>query len=232
MLNATLILKVKQRVNKLDSLDFDNLETWQIVEAVNKAQVEWVRRQLTPLNPQRQGDEQSRRRVDDLQVLLSTVPAPFIDREEFYETSLPVDYLAYKRIDMRAISECCSKPQPFKVWLAEEVNVTDLLRDPERKPSWDWTETFSTLAGNKAKVWKGDFTASSISLTYYRLPAKMQVSGSSNPYTLATSTVEVPLEFKEDIVELIISEACAILAGDIESQIQMQRTTLAADRSN
>jgi hypothetical protein len=232
MLNGTVILKVKERLNKLDSLDMDNMETWQIVEAVNKSQVEWVRRQLTPLNPQRQGDEQSRRRVDDLQVLLETVPLPFIDRESFYGSDLPADYLAYKRIDMKAISECCPKPQPFKVWLAEEVNVTDLLRDPERKPSWDWTETFSTLAGNTAKVWKGDFTATSIDMTYYRMPRKMQVVGSDNPYTLLPTTAESILEFKEDIVELIISEACAILAGDIESQIQMQRNVQAADRSN
>jgi hypothetical protein len=232
MLNGTVILKVKERVNKLDSRDYDNIEVWQIVEAVNKAQVEWARRQLTSLNPQRQGDEQSRRRVDDLQVLLVTVPSPFIDREIFYESPLPADYLAFKRIDMSATSQCCSKPQPFKVWLAEELNVTELLRDPERKPSWDWTETFATLAGNNAKVFKDDFTATSIDLTYYRMPRKMQVVGTSDPYSLAISTVEAVLEFKEDIVELIISEACAIIAGDIESTLQVQRNTQDAERSN
>ena len=232
MLNGTVILKVKERLNKLDSRDMDNIEDWQIIEAVNKGQIEWVRRQLAPLNPQRQGDEQSRRRVDDLQVLLETVSLPFIDRETFYESALPADYLAFKRVDMAAISECCAKPQPFKVWLAEEVNVTQLLRDSERKPSWDWTETFVTLAGNKTKVFKDDFTATSIDLTYYRVPRKMQVVGSADPYTLAISTVESILEFKEDIMELIISEACAIIAGDIENMPQSQRNEKDADRGN
>ena len=41
MLNSTIVIKVKQRINKLDSQDYDNLECWQIVEAFNKAQVEW-----------------------------------------------------------------------------------------------------------------------------------------------------------------------------------------------
>jgi len=232
MLNGTVILKVKERLNKLDSLDYDNIEDWQIVEAVNKGQLGWVRRQLTSLNPQRQGDEQSRRRVDDLQVLLDTIPTTFIDRDLYYESPFPDDYLAFKRIDMKAVSECCAKPQPFKVWLAEELNATDLMRDPERKPSWDWTETFATLAANKTKVWKEGFTATSISLTYYRMPRKMEVAGSSNPYTLVNSTVDVELEFKEDIVELIISEACAIIAGDIENMPQAQRNTQDADRSN
>ena len=232
MLNGTVILKIKERLNKLDSKDFDNIEDWQMVEAVNKGQIGWVRRQLTPLNPQKQGDEQSRRRVDDLQILIKTTPATFIDRDEFYESPLPSDYLAYKRIDMKAVTECCKKPQPFKVWLAEELNVRDLMRDPERKPSWDWTETFATLAGNNTKVWKEGFSADSIDLTYYRMPRKMEVAGSSNPYTLVDSTMDVELEFKEDIIELIISEACAIIAGDIENMPQVQRNTQDADRSN
>ncbi len=46
MTNAALQLKIKQRLNKLASNDYDNIECWQIVEAFNKAQVEWVRRQL------------------------------------------------------------------------------------------------------------------------------------------------------------------------------------------
>ena len=41
MLNQTLIIKLKQRLNKLSSNDFDNIENWQILEAFNKAQIEW-----------------------------------------------------------------------------------------------------------------------------------------------------------------------------------------------
>jgi len=46
MLNSTITIKIKQRINKLDSNDYDNIECWQIVESFNKAQVEWTRRQL------------------------------------------------------------------------------------------------------------------------------------------------------------------------------------------
>ena len=37
MNNATIQLKVQQRLNKLASQDYDNIECWQIVEAFNKA---------------------------------------------------------------------------------------------------------------------------------------------------------------------------------------------------
>ena len=72
MLNSTIVIKLKQRLNKLDSQDYDNIECWQAVEAFNKAQVEWCRRQLHGINIVKEGDEQSTRRKDDLQVLLNT----------------------------------------------------------------------------------------------------------------------------------------------------------------
>ena len=34
--NSTVQLKLKQRLNKLDSQDFDNIESWQFIEAFNK----------------------------------------------------------------------------------------------------------------------------------------------------------------------------------------------------
>jgi hypothetical protein len=42
MNNATIQLKIQQRLNKLASSDYDNIECWQIVEAFNKGQVSCV----------------------------------------------------------------------------------------------------------------------------------------------------------------------------------------------
>ena len=68
--NLTIRLKINERVNKLDSNDYDNIHDWKIVEAFNKAAVDWSRRQLHGTNSHKTGDEQSKRRIDDLQVLL------------------------------------------------------------------------------------------------------------------------------------------------------------------
>ena len=59
MENNTAFLKLKQRLNKLDSQDYDNILCFQVVEAFNKAQVEWSRRQLHGINMKKEGDEQS-----------------------------------------------------------------------------------------------------------------------------------------------------------------------------
>ena len=117
MNNSTLQLKFKQRLNKIASNDYDNIECWQIVETFNKAQISWCRRQLHGTNQYREGDEASKRRIDDLQILLTTVELTGVDTpydEKYgyfqsdnfnliYNPSLGGDYLEYKRLEVKAV---------------------------------------------------------------------------------------------------------------------------------
>jgi len=232
MLNSAIEVKVKQRLNKLDSQDYDNIQCWQIVEAFNKAQVEWVRRQLHGVNSVREGDEQSTRRKDDLQALLVTNNLTPVDRQEFFQCNLPSDYLEWKRVDVFAKKECCDERR-MAVYLAEEGNLTQLLRDKSKQPSFEWAETFATLIDNTIHIYtNGEFQVSKSSLIYYRQPRKVQFLHCSDPYTSETSTVDVECELKDDIIELIIDEAVSIIAGDIESGNQYGRGSQGAERNN
>jgi len=233
MLNSTILIKVKERLNKLDSQDYDNLECWQIVEAFNKGQVEWCRRQLVGTNVLKQGDEQSRRRVDDLQVLLAVQTANLSNRKTFYEFPLPGNYFQYKRINAQGSTPECTTGRPMVVYQAEEVNVPVLLRDENKKPSFEWGETFSTLVGDSARIYTNNsFTIPSADMMYYRQPIYIQVDGCVDPYTNTVSTVDVECEFKDDIVELMIDEAVKILAGDIESLNQKTINEQNAEKNN
>ena len=69
-------------------------------------------------------------------------------------------------------------------------------------------------------------------LVYYRQPRKIQIQGCVDPYTGIASAVNIESEFKDDIIELIIDEAAAILAGDIESVNQFSRGSEGAERNN
>lgn len=232
MLNSTITIKMKQRLNKLDSQDYDNITCWQVVESFNKAQVEWVRRQLHGLNVVQEGDEQSTRRKDDLQKLLINEPLAINKKDLYYEGNIPKDYLQWKRVDIDANKECCDKRR-MTVYLAEEGNLNQLLRDKSKQPSFEWGETFATLINDTVHLYTNDeFNIETASLTYYRQPIKIQVTNCTDPYTGAISTQEVQCEFKDDIIELIIDEAVSILAGDIESGNQYTRTQQSAERSN
>ena len=232
MQNSVITIKIKQRLNKLDSQDYDNIECWQVVEAFNKAQVEWTRRQLHGINVVKEGDEESNRRKDDLQVLLNTQALPVADQQVFYSGSVPANYLQWKRVDAYAKKECCDNRR-MTIYLAEEANVNLLLRDKGKQPSFEWAETFATLKNNLVNIYtNNDFDIESADLTYYRQPVKIQINGCVDPYTGVQSTQEVQCEFKDDIIEVIIDETAAILAGDIESGNQFSRGTETAERNN
>jgi hypothetical protein len=223
---------MKQRLNKLDSNDYDNIECWQIVESFNKAQVEWTRRQLHGINLVKEGDEQSTRRKDDLQILLQTFNLGLVNKEYYYTSVLPLEYLQWKRVDVYAQKECCDKRR-MTVYLAEEGNLNQLLRDKSKQPNFEWAETFATLKGGNVNIYtNGEFAIQQADLVYYRQPIKIQINGCVDPYTSIQSTAEVQCEFKDDIIELIIDEAVSILAGDIESGNQFSRGSEGAERNN
>lgn len=233
--NNTIFLKVKQRLNKLASNDYDNIECWQVVEAFNKGQVEWCRRNLHGTNLKQEGDEQSKRRIDDLQRLLKPVPLTMVDRQLFFESpaGLPTDYMEWKRVSANATNECCQDPRRMVIYLAEEANVDELLRDKNKQPNFEWAETFCTLIDNKLRIYTDNkFAIDDVTLYYYRQPVRIQMINCVDPYTQQVSTADVLCEFKDDMVELFIDEAVKIIAGDIESLNQMQRASQSVEQNN
>jgi len=234
MNNASILIKVKQRLNKLDSKDYDNLECWQIVEAYNKAQVEWCRRQLVGTNILKQGDEQSKRRVDDLQILLKTIPVPTTTQPLYEETNiLPDDYLAFKRLELYATNECCDEPRLMTVYLGEEDNAVNYLQDSNKKPSFEWGETFITLIGGKVRIYTGgDFDVKSAKLIYFKRPIDIKILGCVDLDTQLPSTVDIESDLKDDIIEVVIDDTVSILSGDIESFNQYSRGSQSAEKNN
>jgi hypothetical protein len=227
MQNSLVLVKVKQRANKIDSSDYDNFETWQIREAFNKAQLEWVRRQIHGANQSKEGDEETKMRVDDLQILLKQTKIKSKEHPEFYETELiPVDYLYFKRLTPIVTKDNC-KGRAISSHLREEANVDEYLSDWSFIPSFDFEETFHTMIGNKFRLYTaGDFKVKEIKIVYYRKPREIDFGNCE--HIDGTPGADIDPEFKDDIVELIIDDAVSILAGDIESpnqfQISKQRT--------
>jgi hypothetical protein len=217
--NATILLKVQLRLNKLASSDYDNLEPWVIAEAFNKGQVAWCRRQLHGMNTKQTGDEQSKRRIDDLQVILSDEPVTLSRKDGFYETQgLPDNYFEWKRVSGKATTDCCADGRDMVIYLAEVGNVDELRRDKNKQPSFEWGETFAVLQDNKLRIYtNNEFDIPNAHLYFYRQPRRIQIAGVVDAYTNQLSTVDVESEFKDDINELFVDEAAKILAGDIES---------------
>lgn len=224
MNNNLLRIKIYERLNKLSSFDYDNIECWQIVEAFNKAQLEWIRRQIhvSPTDPD--SDESSKMQIDDLQNILLTDDIIVNKKDLYYETELlPTDYLYFKRVSIKGVKDCCP-PKALTVYLDEAADVDNLLSDDFKKPSWEWGETFCTMQSNRIRIYtNNEFALEDAKLTHYRQPVPIAFLGCIDISTGLPSVADVICEFKDDVTEIIIDGAVAILAGDIESFNQMQR---------
>ena len=233
MNNSLLQIKIKQRLNKLASMDYDNLECWMIQEAFNKAQLEWTRRQFHGLNLKKEGPEQSINTVDDLQVLLKQQLLNGVHSKRYFESDLiAADYMHFVRMSADAKTDCCPE-RALSIYQVEEANVDVLLSDDFKNPSFEWAETFCTVFSNKIRIYtESKFTVVNPMLTYYRKPREVRFVGCVDPSTGQTSSADVTCELKDDICEIIIDEAAAILSGDVESLNQYQRQIQNAQRNS
>lgn len=220
-MNVSLILvKVKARLNKVDSSDYDNIETPFIIEAFNKAQRDWCRRQLYGANQYKESSEQTKHKVSDLQLLLTSVslPGTNLGNVPYFESNtVPSDLLKFEKVSAKAKTKQCTKGKVMVVKFIEEANSDVWLQDWALKPSFEWGTTFNTILSNKVRVYHGnDFeVVSPITFTYYRQPKDISVDGIEDIDGVQHGNINP--EFSDDIVELLIDETVSILSGDIES---------------
>ncbi len=224
-------LKIKLRLNKLDSEDYDNIECWIKREAVNKAQLEWVRRQIHGINESKEGDEESSIRVDDLQILLTNKLLNTNNKGLFFESEvLPENYGWFKSIRVVGTKGDCTDIIS-DLHHIEEANVNVWLNDWSKQPSFDFRQAFYTIAGDKIRVYtNNDFKVKELNLIYYRLPQEFDISDCEWHNEKVNS--DVGLEFKDDVCELIIDEASYILAGDLEHTSAYQTTYKRKEENN
>ena len=223
MKNNLIRIKVYERLNKLASFDYDNIECWQIAEAFNKAQREWYRRQVHGVNALKETAEESIVSIDDLQRFIRSKELLGTNKDKAFDTvTIPSDYFHFIRLTAYADNGKC-KNREMTVYMGEEANVDVLLTDTLKGPDFDWAETFATMHDNKFSIYTNDkFVITKSKLHYYKKPADISFDGCVDPGTGAT-TGDVECEFRDGVVEMIIDEAVAILAGDIESFNQYQR---------
>lgn len=237
MNNSTILIKVKNRLNKLASNDYTNLDSWIIVEAFNKGQVQWCRRNLHGINQKQEGADQSTSRLGDLQTLLTTSPKLSVTDVGIYSetstTNWPTNYLREERISLTVIKECCLEPKRMNVYLGEEANVDIYLSDVNIRPDYAWNQTFAILAGDKIKVYHDNqFDAEELKFIYYRQPRPIQIIGVVDLVTGLPATVEVECEFSDDLANLLVDEAAEILASDIGSWDQKNRLAESVEKNN
>lgn len=234
MNNQLLQVKVTQRLNKLSSSDYQNIECWMTAEAFNKALDQWVTRQIEGSNPSKNTAEGSIRSIDKLNIILTEAPLTMVNSGDYWEAPLPADYNDWSRVSAKATSkdECCP-PRRLKIYLGEEADLDNVMLDKNKRPSYDWAETFGTVIGGKVRIYTNDcFNLVTPFLTYYRKPRHIKIANCIDPDTNTPVTTDVLCEFPDNVIEILIDEAAAILAGDMDNYNKMQILNQNGERNN
>lgn len=232
MNNNLILIKQQQRLDKLSSGDYGNLEDWMYIEAFNKAYSDWVRRQLEGINQEKVTAEGSIRRIDDLQFLLTDpTTLVLITNDLYFSAPIPDNYLGWCRVSAMGKDICCPE-RKFIVLIGTEADADINLQDSGKQPNFKWATTFATLVNGKVKIYtNNEFDITSALLTYYRVPVFIEIAGVANPFTGTVSTADVLCEAPDNVIEVIIEESCGILARDIKSYQEAQMNYQSADKN-
>lgn len=212
----------KQGTSNVSWLTHENIE-----RVVNKALLDWCRRQVHGSNLKHEGIEESTMRVDDLQLFLKDKKLSFGNKDtvKVVTEELPSDYLYYNRLSVFANKGACYKKR-IASDLVENSNIDDLLIDYMKKPSFDFEETFHTLKGNKFEVYHGsDFDIDSLELSYCRKPKYIYIRENDSK-----SSEEI--ELKDDLFHLIVDEAVKIIGIDISNIVPSQAAEKRIEENN
>lgn len=234
MLVDTLLYKIKQRINKVDSQDYDNIENHVLLDYYNKAQLYLLRETLKGSNQKGDGDEGSKINLNSFQKLIVDKKFNVSGANKtstFYHITIPNDYYLIKRIDIEAEKDGCIVDD-FVVYFCENYMTSVMYNDPLKCPNFEWRETFYTLSNDEIKVFYKNFDINKIRVTYYRLPAWVEKNGVFNTKTGAMSVANVPPDFEDDVVELMIDYTAALIGGDIQDVSSYQIHTQNKERTS
>lgn len=225
MIIQDVILKVKQRLNKKDTSDYDNVPVFEIIEAYNKATTNVVLRLHELNNNYKAGFEATRKRVEDLKFLINKDPLELnvVKKSGYYLTeNMPANYFIYiTSYSLGKTKECSGKR--IKNYQGEESSINTLLSNQNTNPNFEWGETVVTLAENNMKVYTQDkFDIVNVYLTYLRHPQVVDSQGYIK--VDGTPSVNIDPDLPDHVVEMCIDEAVRILSGDIENQFGMQQS--------
>ena len=218
-----VVLKVKQRVNKKDTQDYDNIPVFEIIKDFNKAQLSVLNRLYGANNNYKQGFEATRKRVEDFKYLLTDDPLRLsVTRKKGYYLTeeLPDNYFRYVRSTTTASNPYCKLKELFN-YQGEESNINTILGNENMNPNFEWGETVVTLVKNKIKIYTQDkFSVIHLDLTYLRKPKEVDIQGYIK--LDGTPSVNIDPELPEDVIEMCIDETARIIQGDIQNQFGNQ----------
>lgn len=197
---------ITDRLNAMASNKGDNIPKHTFVRAFNACQEMWVEERFKLADT-------NNTRIDELQRLVTTLPATLQKENNYWYTLLPDDYYHTYRVDVYA--PCLLTAYPKK-----ESDINVFLNDSLWKPSLEWGETLYTISENKLKIY-GDFAIDSVNFLYFRRPLKINMADGYTDID-GNPNVNIDPEFVASSLIDILEKTVSLLAVDATDQFRYQ----------
>lgn len=209
------------KLNSLANSDNVDISPGEYVLIYNEQQTKWY-------------ESKFRGRRTDVQLLAERdLPLTLVTTtDDFVEYSLPTNYLEYISTYCKTSRGICTDRRMRTFPVIDLSNKELYLRDDYNKPSFDYSETFTTIASDKMQVYKTDFSIDSVFLTYYRFPKYIDLLGYTRLDGVASTNIDPELsdEYVNEIIDWCVAEVQRSF-GDTNG-FQLSADRLNRDKNN
>lgn len=235
---------LKYKLDKVDSLDTDNLLPAEIDWILNEAISLFVKQRYDRNNFKKLGFEGNQKRIDDLKTLVIKSPTssqPGIPVQQIgpnmYELILSnfnYDYLFLIRLSVKIKKTNCGE-KIISVEQSEHDDLnTILFNDPFRKPSFEWSRIpivfgrTDTTLDDKGSIYlytDSTFTIEEVYPEYLKEPNKVSIGNYQYlDGSIATKTeCDLPKETHREIIDIAVNEISRIIDSPNFMQLKSQK---------
>jgi hypothetical protein len=223
---ASMHYDFKQKLNRLDSQKYSDLQVPEIDWKLNEAQEVFVKIVAQPKMAKQYGFELNQRSTDDIRTLVTNqvkgkgqALSIFDSNDKSYLATLPSDYWFFLNATLYATSPDCLIAVPLQT--RETQHDDEVEESPYNKSSFIWREANIRFIKEGIRVFtnRGEFIPVELTIDYLLKPTPIYNASawSSSGYyldnTLLTGTQDciLPSTVHRDIVDL----AVLITAGDL-----------------
>lgn len=158
----------KQRLNKIDSQQYRNLQIPEIDVKLNEAIGIFIKMVAEPKFRTRLGFEKSQRTIDDIRTLVVNGESCTItNNTDSYIVTLPNDYLYFIGADKAVIKKGSCEKKASKINLVEHDD--DFKSSFYDKPSFLWGEISFRFFEDGLNVFTGDFNLEEFYMNYIKV---------------------------------------------------------------
>jgi hypothetical protein len=185
----SLLYKIDQKLNKLSTNEYQQINLEDKILALNEAQIKLIKQKVDGFGTvSGLGLDAFKKRYEDIQKLIEnyedhaldlTLTNPLLHQWTAYVDTLDPKYMFY--IDSYFLANkgrCTDRIIYINKELVKHGDITVLINNTHYKPSFEYQETFNNINSNQISVYTdGTFTPTKLYLSYLRYPKYIDKEG-------------------------------------------------------